>query len=161
MMTLLIDMNYFAINKRAVLVWGIFFIFLLFFACAANAKMVSIANKKVNLRSGPGKKYAVVWELDKGFPFKVIDTKGNWYKVQDFENDTGWVHKRMVSAKAHLIVKKKRVNIRSAASKRARLIGKADYGVVFRTLEFRKGWVKVKHENGLTGWVRRNLLWGW
>jgi SH3-like domain-containing protein len=33
--------------------------------------------------------------------------------------------------------------------------------VVFRTLERRNGWVKVKHEDGLTGWIERSLLWGW
>jgi uncharacterized protein YgiM (DUF1202 family) len=23
------------------------------------------------------------------------------------------------------------------------------------------GWVKVRHEKGLTGWVKRDLPWGW
>jgi SH3-like domain-containing protein len=126
----------------------------------AEAKMVSITGEKVNLRSGPGTKYAIQWEYGKGFPLRILSSKGNWYKVQDFENDSGWVYKKMVNRTPHLIVKRKRINIRSQPSSRSKLIGKADYGVVFKTLEQKNGWAKVKHDKGLAGWVRRDLLWG-
>ncbi len=133
----------------------------LFTVSVAHSKMMAINGTKVNLRSGPGQNYSVIWELGRGFPLRVLSSKGNWIKVQDYENDTGWVHKKFLDRKAHLIVKKKRVNIRSGPGTRFRIVGKANYGVVFRTLERKKGWVKVKHENGLTGWVLRSLLWGW
>ncbi|MCK5437660.1 MAG: SH3 domain-containing protein, partial [Desulfobulbaceae bacterium] len=126
-----------------------------------HSRMVSIANEKVNLRSGPGKKYSVLWELGKGFPLRVVASKGNWLKVLDFEKDTGWIYKKLITDKRHLIVKKKRVNIRNKPGKNGNIIGKANYGVVFRTLETKSGWAKVKHENGLTGWIKRDLLWGW
>ncbi len=135
-------------------------VILLWATSIAEAKMVSISGGKVNLRSGPGTKYAIQWEYGKGFPLRILSSKGNWYKVQDFENDSGWVYKKMVNRTPHLIVKRKRINIRSNPSSRSKLIGKADYGVVFKTLEQKKGWAKVKHENGLSGWVRRDLLWG-
>lgn len=141
-------------------------LFLLLPVFAANAKMVSIKGEKVNLRSGPGTKYAVVWELGRGFPLQVVSSKGSWYKVKDFENDIGWVYRNLVSGQAHMIVKvnknkNKRVNIRNGPGVNYGIVGKANYGVVFRTLEQRQGWVKVKHENGLVGWVKRSLLWGW
>ena len=140
----------------------LFGLMVLFFSVSvAQAKMMAINGTKVNLRSGPGQNYSVVWELGRGFPLKVLSSKGNWVKVQDYENDTGWVNKKFLDRMAHLIVKKKRINIRSGPGTRFRLIGKANYGVVFRTLERKKGWVKVKHENGLSGWVLRSLLWGW
>jgi len=136
-------------------------LFILLFNGAATAKMLSAARDTVNLRSGPGTRYAVKWEYGKGFPLRVISRKGNWYKVKDFEGDVGWVYKGVVSRRAHLIVKKKIVNIRSKPNSRAKIIGKADYGVVFKTIKQQKGWAKVRHENGIEGWVRRDLLWGW
>lgn len=141
-------------------------LFILLPLFVAHARMVSITGEKVNLRSGPGTKYAVVWELGKGFPLQVIESKGNWLKVKDFENDVGWVYRNLVSGKAHLIVKvnkqkNKRINIRSGPGTKYGIVGKANYGVVFQTLEHRQSWVKVKHEDGLIGWVKRSLLWGW
>jgi len=57
--------------------------------------------------------------------------------------------------------KAKRVNVRSGPGTNHDIVGKAEYGVVFETLERRGGWVKVRHEDGLTGWILRSLLWGW
>ncbi len=123
--------------------------------------MVSVAGQQVNLRSSPSVKASILWEYGKGFPLQVQTTKGNWYKVIDYENDVGWVYRKLVSRTPHMIVKKKRINIRSGAGSKYKLLGKANYGVVFKTLEQRKGWVKVQHEDGMTGWIRRDLVWGW
>ena len=133
---------------------------------AAAITMVSVAGEKVNMRKGPSTKYAVKWELGKGFPLRVIGSQGNWLKVSDFESDVGWVYKKLVNRNPHLVVKvnkksKKRANIRSGPGTKYKIVGKAEYGVVFKTLQRGDGWVKVQHEQGLTGWVKRSLLWGW
>jgi SH3-like domain-containing protein len=133
---------------------------------AAGITMVSVGGEKVNLRKGPSTKYPIIWELGKGFPLRVLETKGNWIKVSDFESDVGWIYKNLVSKKPHLIVQtnkvsRARINIRSGPGTKYEIVGKAEYGVVFETLKRGDGWVKVRHEKGLTGWVKRNLLWGW
>lgn len=142
-----------------------FVLVIVFFFCLAGwaqAKMVSVRGEMVNMRSGAGKNYAVLWELGQGYPLKVIGSKGNWLNVVDFENDSGWVHKDMVNRKAHLVVKKKIVNIRSGPGKKYKVIRQAQKGVVFRTLDKKESWVKVKHEEeNVTGWILRSLLWGW
>ena len=133
---------------------------------AAGIRMVSVAGEKVNLRKGPSTQEPIIWELGKGFPLQVIGSKGSWLKVSDFENDVGWVYKKLVSRKPHLVVKTNRnssvrVNIRSGPGTKYEIVGKAEYGVVFETLERKADWVKVRHEEGLTGWIKRSLLWGW
>jgi SH3-like domain-containing protein len=138
----------------------------IFFFTPALAKMGSINGERVQLRSGAGTKYASKWEYGKGFPLRIVSRKGNWVKVKDFENDSGWVYKDYLSSTPYMIVKvyknkKKKINIRSGPSTKYKTVGKAYYGVVFKTLEQKKGWAKVKHESGLTGWVRRDLLWGY
>ena len=137
----------------------------IFFFTPAFGKMGSIKGEKVQLRSGAGTKYASKWEYGDGFPLRVLSRKGNWVKVKDFENDTGWVHKDYLASTPHMIVKvfknkKKKINIRSGPSTKYKIVGKAYYGVVFKTLEQKKGWAKIQHESGLTGWVKRDLLWG-
>ena len=131
----------------------------------SKAEMLSIAKDGVNLRSGPGTKYEIKWEYGEGFPLRVVSKKGDWYRVKDFENDTGWIYKSLLSPDNHMIVKvnkssNKKVNIRSGPGTKFNIVGKAYYGVVFQTLEQKSGWAKVKHDTGLVGWVKRSLLWG-
>ncbi|MDZ7640698.1 MAG: SH3 domain-containing protein [Desulfurivibrio sp.] len=131
-------------------------------ATAAQAiEMVSIDRPKVNMRNGPGTNHAIIWELGNGYPLMVIGRQGNWLKVRDFEDDEGWVYQPLVGRTPHLVVKVKTANIRSGPGTRFRVVGQAKYGVVLRTLERGSGWVKVQHEDGLTGWIARSLLWGW
>lgn len=132
-----------------------------FSGTGTEAKMVSTNQEVVNIRSAPSTSSPVRWQLGKGFPLKVISSSGNWYKVSDFEKDAGWIYAPLTSSTAHLIVKTTVVNLRSGPGTSYRIIGKAKYGVVFRTLKRVKGWVKVQHKSGLSGWVARRLLWGW
>lgn len=135
---------------------------LLCFATAASAKMVAVNADMINLRSGPGSKFQVVWELGRGYPLKVIGSQGQWYRVTDFENDKGWVYKKLVNTSSHFVVKSRVVNIRSGAGTKYKIIRQAKRGVVFKTLERARGWVKIRHEEeNVEGWVKRDLLWGW
>lgn len=128
---------------------------------SAAATMVSIDRPKVNMRSGPGTRYQVIWELKRGYPLQVIGKKDTWYKVRDFEGDTGWVYAPLTSRKAHLVVKKKKINLRSGPGTSYPIVAQARRGVVFTTVKRVKGWVKIRHENGVTAWAARHLLWGW
>lgn len=134
-------------------------------ATAAVAEMVSIAGNNVNMRSGAGTKYKVLWKLGSGFPLKVLRRSGSWIRVQDFEGTIGWVSKKVVNRQPHMIVKvhkksRKQINVRSGPGTNNRIVAKAYYGVVFKTLKRKNGWVKVRHEKGVEGWVKRSLLWG-
>lgn len=128
---------------------------------SCQAKMVSIDADKVNLRAAPSTNSRVKWMLGRGFPLQVVGKKGKWLQVRDFEDDVGWVYEPLTSRKQHMVVKKKRINIRYSPTTKSRAIAKAEKGVVFRTLKQVKGWVKVRHKSGTTGWVYRKLVWGW
>ena len=127
----------------------------------AQARMVSIDGNSVNLRAGPGKHYRVIWELGHGYPLRVLATRGDWVRVRDFENDSGWVYRNLLSDEGYVIVRKHMVNLRSGPGRKYRLVGRAAYGVVFKVMETQGKWVRVRHQNGVSGWVFRSLLWGW
>jgi SH3-like domain-containing protein len=145
----------------------ILFIFVLLSSLTTEsvmARMVAVKNDNVNMRSGPGLNKKVLWKLGIGFPLKVLRTQGKWLKVKDFEGTVGWVHKNVVHRSGHMVVKaqkktKGKINIRSGPGTRNKVIAQAYYGVVFKTLEQKQGWVKIQHGN-VTGWIKRTLLWG-
>lgn len=143
-----------------------FFLFSVAPVLSVHAEMLSISGNEINMRSGPGTKYRVLWTLGQGFPLEVLKRTGDWYRVRDFEGTIGWVQRDVVTNTPHMIVKtnkntRKQINIRSGPGTSYQVVAKAHYGVVLKTLEQKNGWVKVQHEQGITGWVQRNLLWGW
>jgi len=152
-------------NKSIHILLAFVFIFLLTSTGAlAKIEMFSVNSDTVNLRSGPGTNYDIKWEYGMGFPLQLISSKGDWVKVKDFENDTGWIFKSLLSKKGHMIVKvhknqNKKINIRSGPGTKYKIVGKAYYGVVFETLEQKNGWAKIKHETCLVGCIKRTLLW--
>jgi SH3-like domain-containing protein len=134
-------------------------------AISLHAEMLSVKSDKVHLRSGPGTDFSIQWNYSSGFPVEVIERKGDWLKVKDFEDDTGWMHKSLLINRAQTIVKANRnkdekINIRNGPGSGNKVVGMAYYGVVFRILQHQSGWVEVQHDSGLKGWVSSNLLWG-
>jgi SH3-like domain-containing protein len=127
----------------------------------ASEKMVSVARPEINMRAGPGTHHESLWKISRGFPLQVVSRKGDWLQVRDFESDVGWVYRPLVKNDRHFIVKATVVNIRSSPGTGTRIVGKAKYGDVMKTLEHRPNWIKVQHESGRKGWVARRLLWGW
>lgn len=128
---------------------------------AAAQQMVSVKGNKLNMRDGPGTHTQVLWELKQGYPLQVMERRGRWLKVQDFEKDQGWVATSLTGQQPHHIVKASVANVRSGPGTRFRVVGKAEYGELLKTREKRAGWVKVTRETGASGWVARQLLWGW
>ncbi len=53
---------------------------------------------KCNVRSEPGSGSAVeiLFTLEKGVPFKVIEKKGDWIWVEHADGDKGWIHQSLV-----------------------------------------------------------------
>ena len=128
---------------------------------ALAQSMVSIKGRVVNMREAPGTGSLVLWELERGYPLRVIARKGGWLQVRDFENDTGWVVRSLTGREPHYIVKARVANVRKGPGMRNPIVGKAQYGELLRTLAKRSDWVRVRRDNGQVGWVAKRLLWGW
>lgn len=127
---------------------------------AAAAEYVSVKGDNVNVRTGAGTNYEVSMELFEGYPLKVVSTEGEWLKIVDFENDSGWIHQSLVTDGNTVIVNgNKNVNMRAEASTNSQIVATVDRGVVLTTLETKGKWVKLKHSSGLIGWIYKPLLW--
>ncbi len=138
---------------------------LVFYPANGKAETLSVLGENIFLRDSPNKKAATLWEYGNGFPLEVLKKKGEWVQVKDFENDTGWIHQTKLQKTPHTIVKankgsEKVINIRSGPGTNTTTIGTAHYGVVFSILDKKDSWIQIRHESGLTGWVKRDLLWG-
>ncbi len=61
-------------------------------------KLKTIITKKenCNIRSGPGTKYKVLFTVEKGIPFRVLERRGSWIKIRHADGDEGWIHNSLV-----------------------------------------------------------------
>jgi SH3-like domain-containing protein len=57
---------------------------------------VIVIKDRCNIRSGPGTDNEVVFTVERGVPFKVLERKGNWIHIQHADGDKGWIHKMLV-----------------------------------------------------------------
>ncbi len=59
-------------------------------------KTVIAKKDKCNIRSKGSMKGSIVFTVDKGVPFKVLQEKGNWIKIKHADGDVGWIYKTLV-----------------------------------------------------------------
>ena len=126
---------------------------------ALATEYVSVNKDGANIRSGPDAKKDLLWEVYKEFPLQVIKRQKDWVQVKDFEGDSGWIYAVLISKSKRVIVKATSVNLRNEPKKDAAMVATVKYGVVFTPLEKRGEWLKVKHDDGTTGWIAISLVW--
>ncbi len=143
---------------KSLFVLGCCYLFVASSALAAD--YLSITTDNANVRTGPGTNYPVSMELFKGYPLKVEKKEGDWYRVSDFEKDTGWVHNSIVEKSDTVIVNAKNsVNMRSGPSAKDTIVADVERGVVLTRLAVEGKWTKVRHSSGTEGWIYSPLLW--
>lgn len=127
---------------------------------ACSAGYLTIKTDNANVRTGPGKSYPVVMELFQDYPLRILKTKGEWYKVADYEKDEGWIHTSIVHKGNTVIVNaKKSANMRTEPSTKSAVVADVQRGVVLKVLTKKGKWMKVQHSGGTTGWMYGALLW--
>lgn len=57
---------------------------------------VIVRVRRANLRSGPGTENAILFDAEKGTPFKILTRKKDWLEVQHVDGDSGWIFKSLV-----------------------------------------------------------------
>ena len=126
---------------------------------ALATNFVTVTKDGVNVRSGPSTKNEVHWEVFKNFPLKVLKNQGEWVKTEDFEGDSGWIHKSLLVDSKKVIIKVKKANLRVGPGKNYEISATALYGVVLSPGRQDGAWVQVTHEDGTKGWCHNSLIW--
>ena len=145
--------------------WKIITLILLYFFFSINVfsaednKFLSLKNKKVNVRYGPGFNYPIKFIYKKKFlPVKIIDKKENFRKIIDFKKNSGWIHISQLKKSNSLIVLKDKIVFKKA-SKFSKPIIKLEKGRLAIVKKCVRDWCKVKIDK-YVGWIKTNNTWG-
>lgn len=107
--------------------------------------------------SAQAKKLFVIWE---GYPVEIIVNLGDWVKVRDNQGGLTWIESRQLSPKRTVIVVQDNAEMRESADAAAPLVSRLQKDVVLDYLETTSGWVRVRHRDGLAGYVQTTAVWG-
>ncbi|MCD4719923.1 MAG: SH3 domain-containing protein [Desulfobacula sp.] len=120
---------------------------------------LSVKSGIANMRSGPGTKYDVLWQVEQYHPVTIVKKKGNWYKIKDFENDEAWLHKSLLGKIAGVITMKDKCNVRSGPGTNSPVVFTVEKGVPFKVLTRKGNWINIEHADGDVGWIYKTLVW--
>jgi len=144
---------------KKLFIWSFFFS--IFFCINVNSqeKFLSLKKNKVNVRYGPGFDYEVKYiYIKKNLPVKVVDKKGNWRRIIDFKNNSGWIHWSQLKKSKSFIAKEDKILFKKP-SLFSKPIAKIQKGRLLLYKKCQKNWCKVKTAN-YTGWLETNNIWG-
>ena len=124
-------------------------------------RYVSLKSNESNIRVGPSKNYPIILKyVTSNFPLKVIEEYNNWRKVIDFENNTGWIHKRLLKNERNAIIKSDNIGkIYIFNTKDGKVIGEIGLGLIVKLNKCEQEWCLII-KNNEKGWINKKYLWG-
>lgn len=134
------------------------------FASAAPAQSGldyrSVATPSTVFYSGPSAQARKVAVVSRYYPVEVLVTSGEWLKVRDSSGELAWVESKHLSAKRMVIVTAATSRLRQKPEATALSAAQVERGVALEFVEAAGAWIKVKHRDGITGYLPIADGWG-
>lgn len=141
--------------------WTVAALALSVFGHAQALDYKSIGAAPAVLYDAPSLRGKKVFVAPRNMPVEVILSYGEWSKVRDASGDLSWVESKYLAAKRYVVVKAPVAKVRSAADDAAGTVITAEKGVLLEIVDpVSSGWVKVKHRDGQSGFVKAGDVWG-
>ena len=94
-------------------------------------------------------------------PVEVVVRLEGWFKVRDAEGTLAWLEAKQLSERRTLVVTAARAEIRQADKAEAAVVAELDKWVAVEFIEpAAPGWAKVRHRDGVSGFLRATQVWG-
>ena len=135
--------------------------FSIFNNCIAdeNNYFLSLKNKKVNVRYGPGFDYPIKYIYKKkNLPLKLIDKKENFRRIIDLKNNSGWIHSSQLKKINAIILLENKILFEKPTIF-SKPILKLEKGRLLIIKKCKKKWCNAKTDI-YSGWLKSKNVWG-
>ena len=137
-------------------------------AAAAASDFRSTGDDVTVLYDAPSAKSKPLFVLGRDTPLEVIVPVEGWTKVRDAGGTIGWVERKSLTDRRSLVVRVQLADVRANPDDAAPLVFRAEQHVLLELAEAANGptttvtpgWVKVRHRDGQTGFVRIAQIFG-
>ncbi|MCX7159236.1 MAG: SH3 domain-containing protein [Proteobacteria bacterium] len=133
-------------------------------SCAALAQAAdfrSIGEGAAVMYDAPSRASTPIYVASRFYPVELIVNLDAWVKVRDHTGTLSWVEKKSLSERRMVIVTAPNVEVKSRAEDGAPAAFQVTQNVALDLVEIGQGgWVRVRHADGATGFVRASVIWG-
>ena len=138
------------------------FVLVLMPVVASALEFRSVVVPKAVLYDAPSAAAKKTLLISQFYPVEVIVNLGDWLKVRDAQGTMNWVEAKQLSSKRMVLVKVTSAEIRSAPDPTSKLVATIEKDLVLEVLEIMpsNGWLKVKHRDGVVGYILNSSIWG-
>lgn len=120
------------------------------------------------LYDAPSAKARPLFVYGRDVPVEVLVTVEGWTKIRDAAGTIGWLAGKGLADKRVLLVRSPHADVRANPDESAALVFRAEQNVLLELAETASspattaapGWVKVRHRDGQTGYVRLAQVFG-
>ena len=113
------------------------------------------------LYDAPSQKGRKVFVAPREMPVEVVLTYGEWSKVRDATGELSWVESKALGSARTVVTTVQGAKARAAADEKSALVFTADKGVLLELVEpLASGWVRIRHRDGQSGYVKAAEVWG-
>ena len=127
----------------------------------AAADFRSVAENAAVLYDAPSAKAKKLYVVSHGYPVEVVVVVEGWSKVRDASGELTWIESKQLSDKRTVMVRMPLAQVREAADDNAPVAFQAQQNVLLELLEVASGgWLRVRHRDGQSGYVRVAQVWG-
>jgi len=131
-------------------------------AAAQAAEFRSVGDAPAVLYDAPSQKGRKLFVAPRAMPVEVVLTYGEWVKVRDATGGMAWTEAKALTPQRHVIVTgNSGARVRATANDLAPVVFTAEKGVLLDMAEpFAAGWIRVRHRDGESGYVKAGEVWG-
>lgn len=127
----------------------------------AALEYLSMADNAVIMYNAPSLKADKLFVASRHLPVEAIVKVEGWVKVRDSSGTLAWVEQKAVSDKRFVIVIELLADVYQEADANSTLVFQAQKNVILEWLGSSiNGWIKVRHRDGQSGYVKITQVWG-
>jgi SH3-like domain-containing protein len=129
---------------------------------SAYAEFRSVASSKTILYEAPSATTKRVYLVDEGYPLEIIVNLGDWLKVRDPYGTLSWAESKNLQTKRTVIVRVDKANIYKEPESKSTLVATIEKDVVIELSDplITNGWIKVRYQQDLDGYIQTSQVWG-
>lgn len=121
----------------------------------------SVAENAAVLYDAPSARAKKLYVVNRGYPVEVVVVVEGWIKVRDASGELTWIESRFLTDKRTVMVKVPLAQIHQSADDSAPVVFQAQHNVILELVDVTSGgWLRVKHRDGQTGFVKVTQVWG-
>jgi SH3-like domain-containing protein len=125
-----------------------------------TADFRSVADTAAVLYDAPSAKSKKLFVVSQGYPLELVVVVEGWSKVRDASGDLLWIESKQLTDKRTVLVKAPLAQVREAADDNSPVVFQAQQNVLLDVVETAGAWLRVRHRDGQTGFIRVAQVWG-